>query len=270
MEFSKRQNDAIVAEKTKNERISTQRDMSKIYYMLGRDPKYLLKKCPILFCDLDIDDDYLTFKTGESTFLIATRKGLSNEDILKIVSGNTKNYIGKVQAGEGLDGYDTPYNMANFYLLVAMLAKAMEISCPQIFIRKIVANNAIDVDGYIEYCDDQGLTKIILYENPAFNTIDMLLMAAHEMRHWWQHETCKEKFLSNYEMPFDNGQVCEDRYLLQLAEIDAFAYALRFIEASTGRSYSVSTLDPIVKQEIERYAKTLDDSLFEPFTGMYR
>lgn len=258
-----------------NTHLSTKKDMSNIYAMLGT--MFDSKKCPTLFCDMDIpnDCDYLTILYADEPTLVHTRKGLSDEDIKKIVMGETENYVGVVQPCPVelerfcVDKYVTVCNIAKFYHLGAMIARSLQIRCPQIFVMNELSEDEKTVRGNTVYYGKALVSHVEIYEKPRFNEIDMFEALAHEFRHCWQIEKHYEKYYSNFKGTTVFKQGCRELYHLQPAEKDADAYALRFIQSSTGENYSANTIFPNVNREIDQYAKTLDDSLFEPFVGLF-
>ena len=139
MEVNKKQVNNIVTEETKNR--SAQRDMSEIYFRLGARPVFVSQKCPTLFCDTPMPDgvDYLTILYNNNPILINTRIGLSDEDVYKIVIGATEDFDGLVQPcpvelERFFIAYVTKCNNASFYHLGSILAKSLNIPCPQIII----------------------------------------------------------------------------------------------------------------------------------------
>ena len=246
-------------------------DMSEIYLKLGTNPAFN-SKCPTLRCSINLpgDYDYITIVFNNSPILVSTRKGLSNEDVLKIVSGSTKDYVGIEQPWPV--GLPCPYenDVSTFYLVGARLAKAMHIRCPHIFVNNNstgdgngMKGNAFNTPGVYA-----KTTLIEIYENPGCSRIALLETLAHEMRHCWQHEKYPRKYFSNYKYYTDFKDKRQKEYYLQPAELDARAYALRFIRSATGVNHSLDLNFPKVNQKIEKYAKTLDDSLFKPFEGL--
>ncbi len=75
---------------------------------------------------------------------------------------------------------------------------------------------------------------------------------AHEMRHAWQYEYHKEKFMDSYRPreQFDN----RDDYNLQLAEIDANAWALVFMIQYFHKYPKFENNSEVVRQTILEYA----------------
>ena len=275
MKSTNEQSKTIVEEKS-NELLCHQHDMSEIYYRLCTDPMFASKKCPTLFCDMPMPDgvDYLTILYYNNPTLIYTRIGLSDEDIYKIVIGETEDFDGVVQPCPAelerfcVAAYVTKCNISSFYRLGAILAKSLNIPCPQIIILNELSENAKTGRGNTVYNEKRIITHIEIYEKNDFNEIDMFEALAHEMRHCWQIENHYDEYFSTFQDLTAFAQNCREQYHLQLAEIDAIAYALRFIRACTGEDYDANTIYPNVNREIELYAKTLDDSLFAPFEGL--
>ncbi len=274
---SNNEQNTIVAEKTEIDFLSTRRDLSEVYFQLGQNPKFDSEKCPALICDIFIPRgfDYLTILHNSKSVLVYTRKGLSDEDIIKIVLGETGNYVGVVSPcpieleDKCIVPYITKCNIAMFYRLGAMLARSMHIRCPQIVLLSELVEDAKSCRGITLTNKNMLASHVKIYENPRFHELDMFEALAHEFRHCWQGENDNEKYFSRFK-GIEEFHSNREQYHQQLAEIDAIAYALRFIRACTGLSLSANTVYPRVNQKVERYAKTLDASLFKPFAGILR
>ena len=57
---------------------------------------------------------------------------------------------------------------------------------------------------------------------------------------------------------------------MQISEIDALAYSSRLIHAGSGINSNIQTHFSKVNKKIETYAKTLNNSLFLAFEGMFK
>ncbi len=276
MNISKKTAEPLVAEKSKNDIIDPAIDMTELYFKIGTSPMFLSKKCPTIFSGMYIPDkcDYLTILYDNKPVLVYTRRGLTDKDIIRIVTGDTKDYSGVITSCPKelerfcVADYVTKCNISSFYRLGAILAKSLNIPCPQIIILNELSENAKTGRGNTVYNEKRIITHIEIYEKNDFNEIDMFEALAHEMRHCWQIENHYDKYFSTFQDLTAFAQNCREQYHLQLAEIDAIAYALRFIRACTGEDYDANTIYPTVNREIELYAKTLDDSLFAPFEGL--
>jgi len=250
-------------------------DMSVFYLYLGLNPDFDSLKCPTLICGVNLPGncDYIRTVLDNHHDLIYTRKGLPNEDVLKIISGRTKDYIGTVQKWpvELPCPYITKYDISTFYLLGSLLAKSMNVRCPHIFVKNTPVGLAKGMKGMAFNTPGTyaKTTHIEIYENPRYHEIDLFETLAHEMRHCWQHEKYPSKFFSSYKFYTEYKNEREEEYFLQPAELDARAYALRFLRAATGHDYPSNLTYPKVNQIIEKYAKTLDASLFEPVKGLF-
>lgn len=277
MNINKKTADTIVAEKTKNNIMDPAIDMSELYFKLGTSPMFASKRCPTLSCGMPMIDgfDYLTVLYDNNPILIYTRAGLSDDDVFKIVVGESHNFIGVVQPcpvvlETYVNQYMTKCNIASFYRLGAIISRSLGIPCPQIFIMNELLDRAKNGRGNTFTDRKRIVTHIEIYEKDDFGEIDMFEALAHEMRHCWQIENHYEKYFSTFKNLTEYSQICGEQYHLQPAEIDAIAYALRFIQAFTGQDYSANTIYPRVNQVVEKYAESLDDSLFVPFEGMYK
>ena len=280
MNFNTKHNGDMVVGKTIYETLSPTIDMSEIYFSLTLNPRFDWKNCPALFCDINLPDsfDYITTVLGNKPVLLYTRKGLSNDDILKIVIGETKTYKGLIQNlpiefdHPSVTGYMTVRDNSLFWSLGALLAKSMQIRCPQIFVMNESLERAQNNRG--NCFNAPGVfgktTHIEIYDHLQCSTIEMLETLAHEMRHCWQREKNPHRFFSKYKDVTRFQQEELENYYLQSAEIDARAYALRFVKASTGNNNYTKTVFPKVNKKIETYAESLDDSLFLTFEDMYK
>ena len=274
MDFNKEQTNSALPVKRIEVTFSTTIDMSEIYFNLGMYHKSTLSKCPTLFCGLKLWDnyDYIVTVLDNTPILVYTREGLSNKDVLKIMNGDTKEYIG-VEMDWPVDlpcPYNTNYDISKFYLVGAKLAKSMNVRCPHIFLRNTPPACAKDMKGLNSYGPDiyGKTTQIDIFETPKYHQIDLLETLAHEMRHCWQHEYFPRKYFTKYKFYTDFSAGRKKDYYLQPAELDAYAYALRFIRAATGYNYPSNLTIPGLNRKIEKYAKTLDASLFEPLEGL--
>jgi hypothetical protein len=95
----------------------------------------------------------------------------------------------------------------------------------------------------------------------------MIESLAHEMRHCWQHETDAKKYFENYHYASYYGKNLES-YYLQPAEVDACAYALRFINEITGNNFLAGKNYSKVNYAIERHAQKMSKKLFLPVKNM--
>ena len=190
--------------------------------------------------------------------------------------GETENYVGVVQPCPVelerfcVDKYVTVCNIAKFYHLGAMIARSLQIRCPQIFVMNELSEDEKTVRGNTVFYGKALVSHVEIYEKPQFNEIDMFEALAHEFRHCWQIEKYYGEYYSRFKDATTFKWSCREQYHQQPAEIDAIAYALRFIQAFTGQPYSANTFYPRVNQEVEKYAESLDDSLFLSFEGMYK
>ena len=246
---------------------SEKKDMRKIYHALGTATTFDYKKCPVLLVDVGMPSgfDYVEFESkDERCRVILTRRGLQDDDVIKIATGQNKSYKGccEVLPDELYSFLYTPRDMVMWYLTSAAIANSTNTRCPQIVVHQ--CDNGF---GGISYNTEEDYGKTTWIEiNDRLNTIEMFEVLAHEMRHCWQHETDAKKYFSNYKFArcYEN---LED-YYLQPAEIDACAYALRFISETSGRKYLPNKNFSKVNYAIERHAKKLDKKLFLKFKDM--
>ena len=280
MNYYTKQNDDMVVGEIINETLSPSIDMTETYFSLVMAPKFNWKNCPALFCGINLPGgyDYITTVLGNKPLLVYTRKGLSNGDVVNIMIGEIKAYKGLIQNlpdefdHPSVTSYITERNNIIFWSMGALLAQSMKIRCPHIFVMndsleraECSRGNSYNTPGIY------GKTTLIeIYDHHQCSTTEMLETLAHEMRHCWQHEKKPYRFFSKYKDVSRFKPECLENYYLQLAEIDARAYALRFVYATTGNNNYTKTVFPKVNKKIERYAESLDDSLFLSFEGMYK
>ena len=125
-------------------------------------------------------------------------------------------------------------NMTILYIFGTMIAKSLKIKCPQI----IIGEGESFVDSQL-YC---------ITIRPEQEIRDIIFFLAYHMRHAWQIEKHPHTYLSNYytkEYFFDLGE-----FYLQKAEVDAFAYAGRFVNDVLKLSWSPKSEYPEVNQAI--------------------
>ena len=280
MSFNGEQNSDMKFNNALEKCLSSTIDMSEIYFKLGMNRKLDSRKCPSLICGLNLpgDYDYITTVRDSIPIFVCTRKGLTNEDVIRIMSGENESYNGISQTlpaefdHPSVNGFITERNSILFWLVGSLIAKSMCIRCPHIFILNASLERAKNCRGNTFNASGiRGKTTLIeIYDHPTYSTNEMLAALAHEMRHCWQAEKHSSSFFSQYKdiSKFDDERV--EEYYLQSAEIDARAYELRFIQACTGIEYTANTFSPIVNKAIESYAKNLEDSLFEPFADILK
>ena len=243
---------------------SEKKDMRKIYRAIGLAPKFEYEKCPVLLVDvgMPLGLDYVDFKSKDGLCrVILTRIGLQDDDVIKIVTGRDKSYTGCCEelSSDLFPFVYTTRDMTIWYLLAAMIAESTNTRCPQIMVHQ--CRNGLSGCSYNTE-ENYGKTMWIEIEDrPNEYTIDMVETLAHEMRHCWQHETDAKKYFENYHFTSYYGKNLES-YYLQPAEIDACAYALRFINEATGKKFLADKGYSKVNYAIERYAQKMSKELF--------
>ena len=250
---------------------SEKRDMRKIYAAILRTPEFEYEKSPVLLVDVEMPSefDYVEFKSKDGLCrVILTRDGLQDDDVIKIVTGRDKSYTGyRGDLPSELHSLlYTTRNMAYWYGLAYKIAESMNTRCPQIMVHK--SHSGLSGCCY-NTKEDYGRTMWIeIDEKSAKYQIDMIENLAHEMRHCWQHETDAKKFFEKYHFTTYFGKNLEG-YYLQPAEVDACAYALRFINEATGRNFSANKNYSKVNYAINRHAQKLKKELFLNVKNMF-
>lgn len=250
---------------------SEKTDMRKIYREIGLAPEFEHEKCPVLLVDVEIplELDYIEFNSKDGLCrVILTRSGLQDDDIIKIVTGRDKSYTG---CCEDLPDelysffYTTREDMTTWYLLASIIAESTNTRCPQIMVHQCL--NSFGGNCYNTEENYGKTTWIEIKDRPMEYTINMVETLAHEMRHCWQHETNAKRFFENYHFTSYYGENLES-YYLQPAEVDACAYALRFINEATGKKFLADKKYRKVNRAIERHAKKMSKKLFLSVTDM--
>ena len=248
---------------------SEKTDMRKIYRAIAQAPEMEYEKCPVLLVDVEMSSflDYIEFKSKDGLCrVILTRSGLQDDDVVKIVTGRDKSYTGCCDdlPDEFYSFLYTNKDMKKWYLLATLIAESTNTRCPQIMVHK--SQNGFGGNCY--NTEDYGRTTWIeINDRPIEDSINMVEALAHEMRHCWQHETDAKKYFKNYHYTSYFGKNLES-YYLQRAEVDACAYALRFINEATGKNFRADKYYNKVNCAIERHAKKLSKKLFLPIKYM--
>lgn len=249
---------------------SEKRDMRKIYRAIALAPEFEYEKCPVLLVDvgMPLDLDFVEFKSKDGLCrVILTRSGLQDDDVIKIVTGRDKSYAGCCEdlPSELYSFLYTTKDMTTWYLLATRIANSTNTRCPQIMVHQ--CQNGF---GGCSYNTEENYGKtmwIEINDRPMKYTINMIETLAHEMRHCWQHETDAKKYFENYHFVNFYGKNLEN-YYLQPAEVDACAYALRFINEVTGNKFIADKNYSKVNYAIERHAQKMSKKLFLPVKGM--
>ena len=245
-------------------KFSEKKDMRKIYRAIALAPEMEYEKCPVLLVNIEMSPflDYIEFKSKDGLCrVVLTRSGLQDDDVIKIVTGRDKSYKCCCEdlPNEFYPFFYTTRDMGIWYLLAALIAESTNTRCPQIMVHK--CQNGLGGCSY-NTKENYGKTAWIEIEDmPEEYTLHMFETLAHEMRHCWQHETDAKKYFENYHFVSYYGKDFES-YYLQPAEVDACAYALRFINEATGNNFLADKNYSKVNYAIERHAKKMSKKLF--------
>lgn len=248
---------------------SEKKDMRKIYRAIALAPETEYEKCPVLLVDvgMPLHLDYVEFKSKDGLCrVILTRSGLEDDDVIKIVTGRDKSYKSCCEdlPSELYSLFYTTRDMTTWYLLASLIAESTNTRCPQIMVHQCQD----DFSGCCYNTEIYGKTTWIeINDRPEDYNINMIETLAHEMRHCWQHETDAKKYFENYHFASYYGKNLES-YYLQPAEVDACAYALRFINEATGNNFLADKNYSKVNYAIERHAQKMSKKLFLPVKNM--
>ena len=243
--------------------LSAKKDMRNIYFAIGKHPMFEDKKCPVLFAEVELPQgyDYLKFTSNDAqcTALI-TRTGLSDDDVIKIATDQPDSYRGYV---DDMPRSIYPFlyttkDMTTLYLTAARIAESTNTRCPQIVVHRM---NSGDTGRSLNTNEDYGRTIFIEIDDNPNGLLYMIEPLAHEMRHCWQHETDAKKYFAGYRY-IDKCVKNLESYYLQPAEIDARAYALRFISEFYEHKFRSTTKYFRVNKKVEAHARKLSDKLF--------
>lgn len=94
-----------------------------------------------------------------------------------------------------------------------------------------------------------------IYINKDLFDFDVYFAIAHELRHIWQIKTDKDKYFSSY-IPRDKTDV--ETYNMQIAELDANAYALTIMQDFYGVTPIFKGMSEKIVSEIYKMADKLD------------
>lgn len=123
----------------------------------------------------------------------------------------------------------TSKEVATWYYLASLISQVLEIECPQIFF----VPNLRDDDVKMEGASFTGCGLTLVCDYGMNNFYDMALSLAHELRHEWQFYN-KPKMLLEYVPGKDNI----DAYYQHPSEIDAEAFARKFVDMIWGTNFS--------------------------------
>ena len=245
-------------------------DMRKIYREIALVSETEHKKCPVLLVDagMPLYLDYVEFKSKDGLCrVILTRSGLQDDDVIKIVTGRDKSYTGccKDLPNEFYSFLYTTRDMKIWYYFAALIAESTNTRCPQIMVHQ--CQNSLGGCIYNTEENYGKTTWIEIEDRPKEYALNMVETLAHEMRHCWQHETDAKKYFENYHFVSYYGKDLES-YYLQPAEVDACAYALRFINEAKGIKFLSNKNYSKVNYAIERQAKKMSNKLFLSIKGI--
>lgn len=129
---------------------------------------------------------------------------------------------------------------------INIVCEDLEIEIPEISYNETVFNTETQLALF-------NGSEIILRKSYA-NMLDAYFAIAHELRHAWQIETDEQYYLGNY---FENSADNIVAYNLQIAEIDANAYAYVVMSDLFGVKPLFNGMDKNVIQAIESRANSI-------------
>ena len=114
------------------------------------------------------------------------------------------------------------------------IASMLNVTCPQIIMKE---STSMSEEGYVQITkiDGKDIGRVIFLRKDG--RIMQLNSLAHELRHCWQKEYTDSKYFTD-EINKQNSS----EYLFQETEIDAEAYALKYVETINGYSNAFTML----------------------------
>lgn len=230
--------------------------------------------CPLIILNQDLPDKkpYITVAddTGRITHIVfdkhRSRKGII-KDIRKVL-------LDIDQIVQGVNGL----SKTMLYGFVFDICSSLNIHCPMIFdsspeeISEILGTAVPDFDGL--YMDDRNV--VILNSNLFTDDNPLILIhaVAHELRHCWQHESGNRRLFDTTDYKSMIG--CETQademdeetyhkryqdYALQDVEIDANAFAKKYMKLIFNIDFSIYEEESVVQDEIDKRAKMIGDDI---------
>lgn len=105
------------------------------------------------------------------------------------------------------------------------------------------------------------LTKTLFLRSFENLNLDILFAVSHELRHIWQVKTNEKFYFSNYKPIKENDSL--EEYNLQIAEVDAHAFAALLMIENFGVKPLFNGLSDSVKQKIYERVEYLKRSEFK-------
>lgn len=230
--------------------------------------------CPLIILNQNLPDKkpyiIVTDDTGRITHIFFD-KHRSRKGIIKDVQKVLLDIDQKVQGANGL-------SKTMLYCFVYDICSSLHIHCPMIFdsspeeISEFFGTAVPDFDGL--YMNDKKVvilnSNLFTYDNPFI----LIHAVAHELRHCWQHESDNRKSFDTTDYKSMIG--CESQademdeetyhkryldYALQDVEIDANAFAKKYIKIIFNIDYSAYEDEPVVQDEIDKRAKMIGDDI---------
>lgn len=131
------------------------------------------------------------------------------------------------------------------------LADILDIEDPDI----IVDDDLLNYGILACFMPDEYSVHICLETGNLFN---MLFALAHEFRHIWQYKEDEDKYIKNQKSKMDLGSKA---YNLQIAEVDANAFAHLIMTNWLGVKPTFENLDDEVKEAIYKREKEIAKEL---------
>ena len=131
------------------------------------------------------------------------------------------------------------------------LADILDIDDPDV----IVDDDLLNYGVLACFMPDEYSVHICLETDNLFN---ILFALAHEFRHIWQYEEDEEKYVKNQKSKMELGSKA---YNLQIAEIDANAFAHLIMTNWFGVKPTFENLDDEVKEAIYKREKEIAEDL---------
>lgn len=208
----------------KNVLINTPKvDMKNLYTELVQ--KYNRKEekgliCPQIVIEQEIENEYLIKEDNLPAIIF--QKGLPEERILRIYDDVVKHFK-FYPSSEFDDIHDTILN----YSLALRVSDFLKIDCPQLLVVSEM-EQIKNMSGLAIPCENGNNIGMILLKSGRIFAWKVKTLV-HELRHVWQHQYHHKIYFSDYKFYDRFSPFEKEKYSLQKAEIDADAFAYRFM-----------------------------------------
>ena len=204
-------------------------DMTNIYSYLTAAFDKNTDQCPMVIVVSDLPDDRTAWRLNDETgrtraILIKENQGteLVGEVFKEMQQPTEPDFLPK-DSGFYYAGDD----IFNIYVVALTIATSLKIPCPQII---YTANMPVASAKSLSLDNSKGVVNtILLHESDSVTKA--IYSLGNEMRHLWQHLKHEKIYYADYKGLSEQPDEEELKaFMLQKAEVDADAYAIRLLE----------------------------------------